>query len=147
MAYTFDPQRQLGDANQYSMTVSANHDNATCTVTLGNLDTCELPWVAQRVGGMRCWSPPALGEQWVVLALKGDLENGFVVLGLLFDDNPRPSNDSNVVQIDMPDSATIASNYALHAVTVTLPADGTATIDAPDGGTILRHHQWPPDRR
>lgn len=136
MAYTPDPQQQIGDAIQYGVIASVDHGNATCTVTLGDLTTAELPWVAQRAGGMRCWSPPTVGEQCVVLAPEGDLENGFVVLGLYSDANPSPSHDPDIVQIDMPDGAIIAYNHATHALSVTLPAGGTATIDAPGGATI-----------
>ncbi|WP_010336771.1 MULTISPECIES: phage baseplate assembly protein V [Sphingobium] len=67
MAYDQDPQQQIGDAIQYGVIASVDHANATCTVTLGDLDTDDLPWVAQRAGGMRCWSPPTIGEQCVVL--------------------------------------------------------------------------------
>lgn len=136
MAYTQDPQQQIGEAIQYGVIASVDHDNATCTVTLGDLETGQLPWVAQRAGGMRCWSPPSVGEQCVVLAPEGDLENGLVVLGLYSDANPPPSTDPDVVQIDMQDGATIRYNHASHALAVTLPAGGTATIDAPGGATI-----------
>lgn len=136
MAYSQDPQQQIGDAIQYGVIASVDHANATCTVTLGDLDTGDLPWVAQRAGGMRCWSPPSVGEQCVVLAPEGDLANGLVVLGLYSDANPSPSNDPDVIQIDMPDGASIAYDHADHALTVTLPAGGTAKIDAPGGATI-----------
>ena len=136
MAYSTDPEQQIGDAIQYGVVATVDHGNATCTVTLGELITGELPWVAQRAGGMRCWSPPSVGEQCVVLSPEGDLENGFVVLGLYSNANPAPSNDPDVVQIDMPDGATISYNHATHALAVSLPAGGTATINAPGGATI-----------
>lgn len=136
MAHTQDPQQQIGDAIQYGVIASVDHGNATCTVTLGDLTTGDLPWVAQRAGGVRCWSPPSDGEQCVVLAPEGDIENGFVVLGLYSDANPPPSNDPNVFQIDMPDGASIAYNHASHALTAVLPDGGTATIDAPGGTTV-----------
>lgn len=136
MANYQDSEQQIGEAIQYGVIASVDHGNATCTVTLGDLETGELPWVAQRAGSVRCWSPPTIGEQCVVLAPEGDLENGLVVLGLYSDANPPPSNDPDVIQIDMPDGATIAYNHATHALAVTLPAGGTATIDAPNGATI-----------
>lgn len=136
MGYTSDPEQAIGEAIQYGVIASVDHANATCTVTLGDLITGALPWVAQRAGGMRCWSPPTEGEQCIVLAPEGDLENGFVVLGLYSEANPPPSNDPDVIQFDMPDGTTISYNHATHALAVTLPAGGTATIDAPGGATI-----------
>ena len=136
MAKTQDPEQQVGEAIQYGVIASVDHANATCTVTLGDLTTGELPWVAQRAGGMRYWSPPSLDEQCVVLAPEGDLENGLVILGLYSDANPPPSNDPDVVEMDFPDGASISYNHAGHALAVTLPEGGTATIDAPGGMTI-----------
>ncbi|WP_279606786.1 hypothetical protein [Sphingobium yanoikuyae] len=52
-------------------------------------------------------------------------------MGLYSDANPPPSNTPDVVQIDMPDGATIAYDHAAHALAVTLPAGGTATIAPP----------------
>lgn len=136
MANTQDPEQQVGEAIQYGVIASVDYANATCTVTLGDLTTGELPWVAQRAGGMRYWSPPSVDEQCVVLAPEGDLGNGLVILGLYSDANPPPSNDPDVVQMDFPDGASINYNHAAHALAVTLPAGGTATIDAPGGMTI-----------
>lgn len=136
MANIQDPEQQVGEAIQYGVIASVDHPNATCTVTLGDLTTGELPWVAQRAGGTRYWSPPTVGEQCVVLAPEGDLENGLVVLGLYSDANPPPSGDPDVIQIDMPDGASISYNHATHALAVTLPSGGTATIDAPGGVTF-----------
>lgn len=135
MANTQDPEQQVGEAIQYGVVASVDYANATCTVTLGDLTTGELPWVAQRAGGMRYWSPPTVGEQCVVLAPEGDLENGLVVLGLYSDANPPPSDDPEVIQIDMPDGASFSYNHATHALTVALPAGGALAIDAPGGTT------------
>lgn len=136
MARNQDPEQQIGEAIQYGVIASVDHANATCTVTLGDLTTGELPWVAQRAGAARIWSPPSVGEQCVVLAPEGDLDNGLVVVGLYSDANPPPSNDPDIIQIDLPDGASISYNHATHALAMNLPAGGTATIDAPGGATI-----------
>lgn len=133
MANTQDPEQQVGEAIQYGVIASVDYANATCTVTLGDLATGELPWVAQRAGAARIWSPPSVGEQCVVLAPEGDLENGLVVVGLYSDSNPPPSNDPDVIQISMPDGASFQYNHATHALAISLPAGGTATVDIPGG--------------
>ncbi|WP_460986682.1 phage baseplate assembly protein V [Sphingobium sp. TomTYG75] len=132
MANTQDSEQQVGEAIQYGVIASVDYANATCTVTLGDLTTGELPWVAMRAGGMRYWSPPSVNEQCVVLAPEGDLENGLVILGLYSDANPPPSNDPDVVQMDFPDGASINYNHATHALAISLPAGSTAAIDATD---------------
>ena len=133
MANTQDPEQQVGEAIQYGVIASVDYANATCTVTLGDLTTGELPWVAQRAGAARIWSPPSVGEQCVVLAPEGDLENGLVVVGLYSDANPPPSNDPDVIQISMPDGASFSYDHATHALAITLPAGGMMTVDAPGG--------------
>ncbi|WP_268746435.1 hypothetical protein [Sphingobium yanoikuyae] len=65
-------------------------------------------------------------------------------MGLYSDANPPPSNTPDVVQIDMPDGATIAYDHAAHALAVTLPAGGTATIPPPPR---RRNHQRPARRQ
>ncbi|MFC4593750.1 phage baseplate assembly protein V [Sphingobium tyrosinilyticum] len=131
-----DSEQQIGEAIQYGVIASVDHANATCTVELGELTTGELPWVAQRAGGSRYWSPPSVGEQCIVLCPEGDVENGLVVLGLYSDANPPPSNDPDVIHLELPDGAVISYNHASHALAVLLPEGGTATIDAPGGVTI-----------
>ena len=129
-------EQQIGEAIQYGVIASVDHANATCTVELGDLVTGELPWVAQRAGGSRFWSPPTAGEQCIVLCPEGDVENGLVVLGLYSDACPPPSNDPDVTHLELPDGAVIIYNHASHALAVTLPEGGTATMDAPGGVTI-----------
>lgn len=133
---TQDSEQQIGEAIQYGVIATVDHGNATCTVELGELTTGELPWVAQRAGGSRYWSPPTVGEQCIVLCPEGDVENGLVVLGLYSDTNPPPSTDPDVTLLELPDGAVISYNHASHALAVTLPEGGTATIDAPGGVTI-----------
>lgn len=130
MASFHDTEQQVGEAIQYGVVASVDHANATCTVILGGLTSGELPWVAQRAGGVRCWSPPTVGEQCVVLAPEGDLENGLVILGLYSDANPPPTNDPDVVHMAFPDGAAISYNHAAHALAVSLPVGSMATIDA-----------------
>lgn len=43
MANTQDPEQQVGEAIQYGVIASVDYANATCTVTLGDLTTGELP--------------------------------------------------------------------------------------------------------
>ncbi|WP_083951171.1 phage baseplate assembly protein V [Sphingobium abikonense] len=136
MVQSPDLEQMAGEAIQYGAVASVDHANATCTVQLGDLETGELPWVAQRAGGARLWSPPSVGEQCVVLCPEGDLANGLVIVGLWSDAFPPPSNSPDVVHLEMPDGAVIRYDHAAHALAVTLPAGGTATIDAPEGATI-----------
>ena len=136
MAQSQDTEHMTGEVIQLGTIASVDHANATCTVQLGDMETGELPWVAQRAGGTRIWSPPSVGEQCMVLCPEGDIECGLVVVGLWSDTFPAPSNSADVVHIEFPDGAVINYDHAAHTLAVTLPAGGTATIDAPGGVTF-----------
>jgi phage baseplate assembly protein V len=131
-----DLEQMTGEAIQLGAVASVDAANATCTVAIGEIITGELPWIAQRAGGARSWSPPSVGEQCVVLAPEGDLANGVVVLGLYSDAHPAPSNNPDLVQLAFNDGALIEYDHAAHSLRAILPGGGTVEIEAPGGITI-----------
>jgi phage baseplate assembly protein V len=131
-----DPEQIAGELLQLGTVASVDHEAATCTVDLGDLITGDLHWFAARAGDVAIWSPPSIGEQCAVLCPEGDLANGLVLLGLWSDVKPAPSTDPDLVLLKFPDGALISYNHGTHALAVSLPASGTATIDAPGGLTI-----------
>lgn len=136
MAQSQDHEQLTGQVIQLGTIASVDHANATCTVETGDITTGDLPWIAQRAGGVRTWSPPTVGEQCVILSPEGDIESAFVVLGLYSDACPPPSTNPDIVHLEFSDGAVIAYDQAAHDLAVTLPEGGTATIDAPGGVTI-----------
>jgi phage baseplate assembly protein V len=131
-----DVEQMAGEVVQLGVVASVDPAAATCTVRLGDLVTGELPWLAARAGALRTWSPPSVGEQVVVLAPEGDLDNGVVLPGLYSDANAAPAADPQIVHLEFEDGAVIRYNQSSHALQVTLPAGATAAIEAPGGVTI-----------
>lgn len=136
MARTADPEQLTGEVIQLGTVASVDHGAATCTVEIGDLVTGDLPWLAQRAGAVKVWSPPSIGEQCVVFSPEGDLAGGIVLLGLWSDANPAPTSVSNLVLIEMPDGAVIGYDHTAHSLHIVLPKGGTATLVAPGGATI-----------
>ncbi|CCA91310.1 phage baseplate assembly protein V [Novosphingobium sp. PP1Y] len=136
MAQPLDPEQLTGDVLRLGVIASVDHAQATCTVESGDVVTGDLPWIAPRAGGLRVWSPPTVGEQCLLLSPEGDIENGVVIVGLYCDAFPAPSANPDLVHLEFDDGAVIAYDLAGHALTVTLPAGGTATVDAPGGLTL-----------
>lgn len=136
MAITSDPEQLAGDILRLGTIASVDHAAATCTVQLGDLETGELPWITQRAGGIRMWSPPTIGEQCLLACPEGDLDAGIVLVGLYSDARPAPSTNPDLHLIEYPDGATIAYDSAAHSLTAILPAGGTARIAADGGITI-----------
>ena len=136
MARNLDPQAAAGEVLRLGSVTSVDHANATCTVTSGDIHTGDLPWIAQRAGNVRIWSPPSVGEQCLLLAPEGDLAAGLVIVGLYSDACPPPSADPNLTLAEYPDGAIVSYDHVAHRLTATLPAGGSAAIDAPAGIAI-----------
>ncbi|EQB09678.1 phage baseplate assembly protein V [Novosphingobium lindaniclasticum] len=136
MAQSNDHEQLTGEVIQVGTVASIDHAARTCTVQLGDLETSDLPWVALLAGRVKLWCPPCAGEQCAVLCPEGDLDNGLVLPGIYSDANSPSTSDPDVFELEFPDSAVISYNHATHALTVTLPAGGTAALTAPGGVTI-----------
>lgn len=137
MARTIDPDAAAGEILRLGTIASVDHANATCTVECGDMLTGDIPWIAQRAGKVRHWSPPAIGEQCLLLAPEGDLAAGLAVVGLYSDACPPPSANPDIVLVEYDDGAVISYDQATHALTAILPAGATARIEA-DGGIAIR---------
>ena len=136
MATTFDPEHLTGDVLRLGVVAAVDPGGATCMVESGGVVAGPLPWVAWRAGGLRVWAPPSVGEQCLVLSPEGDLGNGIVLSGLYCDAFPAPSDQPDLVCFAFADGAWIGYDPVRHALAVTLPAGGTAALDAPGGLTI-----------
>lgn len=136
MAQSNDHEQLTGEVIQVGTVASIDHAARTCTVQLGDLETGDLPWVALLAGRVKLWCPPTTGEQCAVLCPEGDVDNGLVLPGIYSDANSPSTSDPDLFQLEFPDGAVISYNHASHALTVTLPAGGTAALAAPGGVTI-----------
>lgn len=122
--------------------LSVDLAGATCVVALGDpdsedgeLESPDIPWAAPRAGQTRIWSPPAVGEQVVVLCPEGDLALGVVHGGLWSDAHPAPGGSTRHV-ISFDDGAEIAYDPESHHADIDLPAGATLAINAQGGVTI-----------
>lgn len=109
---------------------------ARVRVAIGNLTTDWRPYHECRAGGTTTWNPPTVGEQATVLSPSGDLGAGVVLVGLNSTRHPAPSNNPSQTVTRYPDGAVVQYDHAAHALAATLPAGGTAKLDAPGGVSI-----------
>ncbi|MCP8892995.1 phage baseplate assembly protein V [Sphingomonas faeni] len=133
MAGTTDTQRLIGDLAREGVVVSVDHAAGTARVAFADeLTTGDIPWLASRAGSTRTWSPPAIGEQVMVLAPEADTARGVIIGSLSSDAHPHPANDASSVA-EYEDGARIGYDPATHALTAILPGGATVRIDAAGG--------------
>lgn len=113
---------------------------ARCTVTLDDsggdaVTTPPLRWIEPRMGNTRCWSPPSVGEQVILLCAGGEIGGAVVLRGLVCEAFTAPDNRA-IDLVKFSDGAVLSYDSAAHALEITLPAGATASLSAPGGVAI-----------
>lgn len=127
-----DPSDQIGELIRYGTIASVDLATAKCTVRIGDIVTQPIRWLHGAAGGTTgtaIWSPPAVGEQVVLLAPEGDIAAAIALRGVHSVDKPPAGNAARVL-IDFADGAVIAYDPESHTLDVTLPDGATANIVA-----------------
>lgn len=128
---------------------------ARCVVELADgVESGPVRWTESRMGGTRVWSPPSIGEQVILLCPAGEIGAGVVLRGLISEAFAAPDNRA-IDLIEFSDGAIFSYDAAAHALSITLPAGGTAsiigdvnvtgtltaTVDVVGGGKSLKGHK------
>ena len=130
-----DPQKLIGDVLRLGTVETVDLAQATCTVRVGDMVTGDIPFIASRAGAFRIWCPPSIGEQVLLICPEGDMLAALALGGIFSDAHPAPASTA-ILHIECNDGAIFSYDPATHALKVTLPAGGTAQLDAPGGLTI-----------
>lgn len=129
--------RMLDNLIRPGRIVEVDYPAARARVAIEPLITGWLPFMAPRAGDDRAWHPPEVGEQVIVLSPSGDTEQGFILIGAIFQDAyPAPADRPTVDRRTYADGAVIEYDRAAHRLTAQLPAGGEVEIIAPGGVTI-----------
>ncbi|WP_375292458.1 phage baseplate assembly protein V [Sphingomonas melonis] len=132
MADPTDIQRLIGDLAREGTVASVDLAAGTCRVRIADdLTTGDIPWLAPRLGKIKVWSPPSVGEQVLILAPEADTERAIVVGSLSSTANPHAGNDASPV-ITFDDGALINYDPDGHALRISLPTGSYAEIEADD---------------
>lgn len=108
-----------------------------------------LPWATWAAGHLRVWSPPAMGEQCLVLAPSGDLAQAVAVPALHQQRGayPAPSDNPNHTLLQWDDGGYIRYERDTHRLIMSAPCvvriegDLLVTGDVFAGDTSLRRHR------
>lgn len=123
----------LGDLLRLGTVETVDLASATVIVRLGDILSPALPWF-EIASAFRTWTPPAAGEQVMLLCPEGDIAHGVALRGIYSNAFPAPRTDGTA-RILMPDGSTIDYDPDGHVCAIAL-AGGKLTIDAPQGVEI-----------
>ena len=127
----------IGDLAREGVVVSVDHAAGTARVEFADeLTTGDIPWLASRAGLTRTWSPPAIGEQVMVISPEADTARAVIIGSLSSNAHPHPANDESTLT-EYEDGARIGYDPKTHSLTAILPAGATVRIDA-DGGLSFK---------
>lgn len=128
-----DIDRRIENLLQLGTVASVDLQAARCTVKVGDLVTAPLPWLEQRAGDTRTWSPPSVGEQVMLLSPGGDPKRATVLRGVYSTAHPAPADAEKLAHTAFADGAIVEYDAVAHKLTATLPDGATADLTAPGG--------------
>ncbi len=93
---------------------------ARVRIRTGDMVTNWLPWVAGRAGGDAgaMWWPPVKGEQVMLLAPGGDLNNAMAMPGAFSDKNPQGSERADIFNMVIGGGASIQHDAEIGALRI-----------------------------
>lgn len=125
-----ETERRLQSFMNRGIVTQVDYDAARCRVQIDSLETDWLPFTSARIGNVKIWNPPCVGEQVLVISETGELSTGLVTTSFDYDDQPLPSANPNTIEMHCKDGAVFGYNHDTHNLSVSLPSDSTTTIDS-----------------
>lgn len=121
-------ERRMNNMVNRGIVTEVDYANAVCRVQIDSLVTDWLPFGSVRMGKVKVWNPPHVGEQVMLISETGELETALILGGFDYDDQPNPSTDGNVIAIHCDDGAAFSYNHDSHLLTIDLPNDSKTAI-------------------
>ncbi|MEB8638656.1 phage baseplate assembly protein V [Cronobacter muytjensii] len=126
-----DAWRRLRDVVRRGVIESVQLDPPRCRVSFGGEHKSGLlQWYTLATSEQVNWSAPKPGDPVTVISEGGDLRNGVVLLGLLVDNRPPPSNSPTEHVTRYSDGAQLSYDTASHVWTWQGVDGGRVVIDA-----------------
>lgn len=125
---SFDLERRLQSFVNRGIVTQVDHARACCRVKIDGLETDWLAFASPRMGKVKIWNPPSVGEQVLVISETGELATGLVITSFDYANCPMPSENPDTVEMHCPDGAAFIYDQSTHALTVSLPDDSITKI-------------------
>ena len=121
-------ERRLQSIINRGIVTQVDHAAARCRVQIDGLETDWLKFTSARIGKVKIWNPPSIGEQVLVISETGELSTGLVTTSFDYDDQPLPSANADTFEIHCDDGASFIYNHATHNLGITLPDDSVTSL-------------------
>jgi phage baseplate assembly protein V len=124
-----EAERRISNVALMGQVVALDTVRARVRVKAGPITTGWLPFATLRAGPDRTWHPPEPGEQVLLVAPGGDLNQGVVVGSIYRADHPAPADSEDISRTLFKDGAVIEYDRAQHHWRLAVPAGGKIVLE------------------
>lgn len=139
-----EAERRISNVALMGQVVALDTARARVRVQAGLITTGWLPFATMRAGEDRTWHPPEPGEQVLLVAPGGDLNQAVVVGSVYRAEHPAPADSADVSRTLFKDGAVMDYDRLQHHWRLAVPAGGkivleigATTLELRDDGTTL----------
>lgn len=124
-----EAERRLSNVVMLGQVAELDTERARVRVQAGPITTGWLPFATVRAGQDRTWHPPEPGEQVLLVAPGGDLNQAVVVGSLYRDAYPPPADSADISRTEWKDGAALAYDRQMHHWRLSVPAGGKIVLE------------------
>lgn len=124
-----EAERRISNLAMLGQVVALDAARARVRVRSGPITTGWLPFATVRAGEDRSWHPPEPGEQVVLVAPGGDLNQAVVVGSVYRADHPAPADSQNISRTVFKDGAVMEYDRAQHHWRLSVPDGGKIVLE------------------
>lgn len=124
-----DAERRLSNLVMLGQVAELDASRARVRVQAGPILTAWLAFATVRAGPDCTWHAPEPGEQVVLVAPCGDLNQAVVVGSLYRDAHPPPADSADISRTEWKDGAALAYDRAQHHWRLSVPGGGKIVLE------------------
>lgn len=124
-----EAERRISNVALMGQVVALDTARARVRVQAGPITTGWLPFATLRAGLDRTWHPPEPGEQVLLVAPGGDLNQAVVVGSIYRADHPAPADSADISRTRFKDGAVMEYDRAQHHWHLSVPSGGRIVIE------------------
>ena len=124
-----EAERRISNVALMGQVVALDTVRARVRVQAGPITTGWLPFATLRAGPDRTWHPPEPGEQVLLVAPGGDLNQGVVVGSVYRAEHPAPADSQDISRTLFKDGAVMEYDRAQHHWRLAVPAGGKIVLE------------------